>query len=97
MSPGDWGYSSHTGFGPTLNQPALSWGVDMPQGHPTPSGCSCSRQTHPSHPPLHTVIPGGDRATVWDQRGPCAGLELPLPVLPLGPCGQRPEGVCPVC
>ena len=68
MSLGGWGNSSHTGFGPTLNQPALSWGVDMPQGHPTPSGCSCSRQTHPSHPPLHTGIPGGDTGLLFGIR-----------------------------
>jgi len=101
---GGTAYSLHTGLGPDSQHCRFSPASFVQGcGHDLPSRCLTPHQPAlawgrpiPHNPSLTTrFCTQSSRATVWDQRGPSAGLELPLPVLPLDPCGQRPIGICP--
>ena len=96
----------HAGLGPdstpTPRSPLLLpsqlgpgvWTGPAQQASKPASAGSCLRRAHPSPPASAQSHPRrGLGAPVWAQRGPCPWLELPLPVVPLGPCGQRPIGV----
>lgn len=96
----------HAGLGPdstpTPRSPLLLpsqlgpgvWTGPAQQASKPASAGSCLRRAHPSPPASAQSHPGrGLGAPVWAPRGPCPWLELPLPVVPLGPCGQRPIGV----